>query len=258
MEILGRDCDQRGGLFGRRLIATRHRFRCRRHVIVRTADRVGDRASHRCRSCSVSLPPKPRRVPKRMWEAIEPVIRPRASGTPRAVASRDGRGDGGHGLLPAGIFSTSVQLGARGEIVEFDRLSPIELRAVWGRFNVGEFLCSEHDWSWVLLELSEGGPADHEGPALSPAALGAVAAVLRRDRRAASDALAGPRARPSRREPESQSRGRAVCVPTWTSPRAHRSPRHWPAWSPTRRDADRTRRGSADRTALGGGVMPRP
>jgi phage terminase large subunit-like protein len=32
-----------------------------------------------------------------------------------------------------------------------------ELRSVWGRFNVREFLCSEHDWSWVLLELAEGG-----------------------------------------------------------------------------------------------------
>jgi hypothetical protein len=44
---------------------------------------------------------------------------------------------------------------------ETERVNPSdvaeELRSVWGRFNVREFLCSEHDWSWVLLELSEEG-----------------------------------------------------------------------------------------------------
>jgi hypothetical protein len=44
---------------------------------------------------------------------------------------------------------------------EAERIDPVdvaeELRAIWGRYFVGEFLCSEHDWSWVLLELSEEG-----------------------------------------------------------------------------------------------------
>jgi hypothetical protein len=30
-------------------------------------------------------------------------------------------------------------------------------RAIWGRYSVCEFLCSDHDWSWVLLEPSEEG-----------------------------------------------------------------------------------------------------
>jgi phage terminase large subunit-like protein len=42
-----------------------------------------------------------------------------------------------------------------------ERVDPVdvaeELRAIWGRYSVREFLCSEHDWSWVLLELSEEG-----------------------------------------------------------------------------------------------------
>jgi hypothetical protein len=42
-----------------------------------------------------------------------------------------------------------------------ERVDPVdvaeELRAVWGRYSVREFLCSEHDWSWVLLELAEEG-----------------------------------------------------------------------------------------------------
>jgi len=44
---------------------------------------------------------------------------------------------------------------------ESERVDPVdfaeELRAVWARYSVLEFLCSEHDWSWVLLELSEEG-----------------------------------------------------------------------------------------------------
>jgi hypothetical protein len=44
---------------------------------------------------------------------------------------------------------------------EAERVDPSavteELRSVWGRFNVREFLCSEHDWSWVLLDLAEEG-----------------------------------------------------------------------------------------------------
>lgn len=44
---------------------------------------------------------------------------------------------------------------------ESERVDPVdvaeELRAIWGRYDVREFLCSEHDWSWVLLELSEEG-----------------------------------------------------------------------------------------------------
>jgi hypothetical protein len=34
----------------------------------------------------------------------------------RVKASRDGHSDGEHGLLPADIFSTSVQLGAGGDV----------------------------------------------------------------------------------------------------------------------------------------------
>jgi hypothetical protein len=45
-------------------------------------------------------------------EAIERVIGPHAFGIPPAEASRDGRLDGAHALLPAGIFSSTVQLGA--------------------------------------------------------------------------------------------------------------------------------------------------
>jgi phage terminase large subunit-like protein len=44
---------------------------------------------------------------------------------------------------------------------EADRVDPVdvaeELRAVWARYFVRELLCSEHDWSWVLLELAEEG-----------------------------------------------------------------------------------------------------
>jgi phage terminase large subunit-like protein len=44
---------------------------------------------------------------------------------------------------------------------ETERVDPVGvaegLRGVWGRYFVREFLCSEHDWSWVLLELSEEG-----------------------------------------------------------------------------------------------------
>jgi phage terminase large subunit-like protein len=44
---------------------------------------------------------------------------------------------------------------------ETERVDPVdvaeELRAIWDRYSVREFLCSEHDWSWVLLELSEEG-----------------------------------------------------------------------------------------------------
>jgi phage terminase large subunit-like protein len=32
-----------------------------------------------------------------------------------------------------------------------------ELRAVWARYYVREFLCSEADWSWVLLQLADEG-----------------------------------------------------------------------------------------------------
>jgi phage terminase large subunit-like protein len=32
-----------------------------------------------------------------------------------------------------------------------------ELRSVWSRFSVREFLVSEADWQWVLLQLSEEG-----------------------------------------------------------------------------------------------------
>jgi hypothetical protein len=32
-----------------------------------------------------------------------------------------------------------------------------ELRAVWSRYHVRDLLVSEHDWSWVMLELAEDG-----------------------------------------------------------------------------------------------------
>jgi len=32
-----------------------------------------------------------------------------------------------------------------------------ELRAVWARYYVTDFLCSESDWSWVLLQLADEG-----------------------------------------------------------------------------------------------------
>ena len=32
-----------------------------------------------------------------------------------------------------------------------------ELRGLWSQYNVSEFLCSEADWQWVLLQLSEEG-----------------------------------------------------------------------------------------------------
>jgi hypothetical protein len=54
------------------------------------------------------LPPSQPTVCK----AIEPVIGARASRTLRVEASRDERSDGALALLPAGIFSSTVQLGA--------------------------------------------------------------------------------------------------------------------------------------------------
>jgi phage terminase large subunit-like protein len=44
---------------------------------------------------------------------------------------------------------------------ETERVDPSdvadEVRAVWARYDVREFLCSEADWSWVLLQLAEEG-----------------------------------------------------------------------------------------------------
>jgi len=44
---------------------------------------------------------------------------------------------------------------------ETERVDPSdvadEIRAVWARYDVREFLCSETDWSWVLLQLSDEG-----------------------------------------------------------------------------------------------------
>ena len=51
-------------------------------------------------------------------ESIQSVIGARAFGIPPAEASRDDRLDGAHAHLPADYFSSTVQLGARGEIVE--------------------------------------------------------------------------------------------------------------------------------------------
>jgi hypothetical protein len=42
-----------------------------------------------------------------------------------------------------------------------ERVEPIdaadELRAVWARYSVSDLLCSEADWSWVLLQLADEG-----------------------------------------------------------------------------------------------------
>jgi len=59
---------------------------------------------------------------------------------------------------------------------EAERVDPSdvaeELRAVWARYSVREFLCSEADWTWVLLMLAEEGlpvtkvPRSPQRPAL--------------------------------------------------------------------------------------------
>jgi hypothetical protein len=61
---------------------------------------------------------------------VRPLTRPRRHGLPSSdnrhvEAWRDGHSDGAHAHRPAGIFSSTVQLGARGEIVESARVSPI-------------------------------------------------------------------------------------------------------------------------------------
>lgn len=42
-----------------------------------------------------------------------------------------------------------------------ERVEPVdvadELRAVWARFDVHDLLCSDADWSWVLLQLADEG-----------------------------------------------------------------------------------------------------
>jgi hypothetical protein len=44
---------------------------------------------------------------------------------------------------------------------ESERVDPSdvadELRAVWARYDVRDLVCSQHDWSWVLLALQEEG-----------------------------------------------------------------------------------------------------
>jgi hypothetical protein len=52
-----------------------------------------------------------------MVEPVDLVIDARAFGIPLAEASRVDRSDAEHALLPAGIFSSTVQLGARGDVV---------------------------------------------------------------------------------------------------------------------------------------------
>src|SRR6266542_507091 len=54
-------------------------------------------------------------------EPIEPVMRVGAFGIRLAEALRDGRSDGGLGLLPADIFSSSVQLGAPSQSLDGSR-----------------------------------------------------------------------------------------------------------------------------------------
>jgi len=58
------------------------------------------------------------------------IIRPRVSVNPRVGASRDGHSGGGHALLPADTLSTSVQSGARGEIVESSSIPLPEMQQI--------------------------------------------------------------------------------------------------------------------------------
>lgn len=55
-----------------------------------------------------------------------------------------------------GPHASALRVWDEGERVDPSDVAA-ELRAVWGRYSVREFLCSEHDWSWVLLELAEEG-----------------------------------------------------------------------------------------------------
>jgi hypothetical protein len=47
------------------------------------------------------------------------------------------------------------------ELPSSERVEPAdvadELRAVWARYSVTDLLCSEADWSWVLLQLADEG-----------------------------------------------------------------------------------------------------
>ena len=76
-----------------------------------------------------------------------------------------------------------------------------ELRSVWSRYNVAEFLCSEHDWSWLLLMLAEEGLPITKVPR-SPQRLALQWSQLTRRRpRAATVPRRRPRARAARLEP---------------------------------------------------------
>lgn len=55
-----------------------------------------------------------------------------------------------------GPHASALRFWDEGERIDSSDVAE-ELRAVWGRYSVREFLCSEHDWSWVLLELAEEG-----------------------------------------------------------------------------------------------------
>jgi hypothetical protein len=76
-------------------------------------------------ACGVPLP---RSLERGVERGRDRVTGPRLVDSRRVEASRDGHSDGGHGLLPADIFSSTVQLGAprsfRGVIGEWSRRSP--------------------------------------------------------------------------------------------------------------------------------------
>jgi hypothetical protein len=61
---------------------------------------------------------QPRRLEPMTVEPIVPVMGVSAFGIRPSEASRDDRSDGAYALLPADISSSTVQLGARGEIGE--------------------------------------------------------------------------------------------------------------------------------------------
>jgi hypothetical protein len=53
-------------------------------------------------------------------------------------------------------ISSRSESGDEGERVDPSDVAD-ELRAVWGRYAVRDLLVSEHDWSWVMLELADEG-----------------------------------------------------------------------------------------------------
>ena len=144
---------------------------------------------------------------------------------------------------------------------ETERVDPLdvaeELRAIWGRYSVHEFLQRARLVLGAARALG-GGSAGHQGPEICPAAGGAVAAVLRRDRRAAPDALAGPGAR----APCQQPRPHLRAVGASPGPGCYRGPtgRRGAGLHGRlrRRDTPRACRRADHPASDSGGVMARP